>query len=494
MLDAVVVGAGPNGLSAAITLARAGRSVQVVEASGHVGGGVRSAALTLPGFVHDVCSASYPMGAGSPFFRGLPLHAHGADWLEPELPLAHPLDGGRAAVLHGSLPATVAALGEDGAAHARIFRDLTERWQALTPDQRPPPDGAEHLARTASPWRAVRPTPALVRTLFTALRPAGGLARTAFRTEEARALLGGLAAHGEQPLTKLGTGGFALTLGAAAHAVGWPMVRGGAQRLADALAAILRGHGGTIELGRTVRALDQLPPARVVLLDLSPAALLRLAGARLPARYRNALRRFRRGPAAFKIDYALSAPIPWQAPACRRAGVVHVCGSLDEIERALDEAWSSEVPARPFVLVAQPSLFDRSRVPVGSDAHTAWAYAHVPHGSKVDMTDAIEAQLERFAPGFKQRVLARHVLDPAALEAHNANLEGGDIAGGACDLRQLLFRPAFRLVPWTTPDPALFLCSSSTPPGPGVHGLCGHFAARAALRRLGGDVAGRPPR
>jgi len=484
MLDAVVVGAGPNGLSAAITLARAGRSVAVVEATDHVGGGVHSAALTLPGFVHDVCSAIYPMGVGSPFFRDLPLHAHGLEWLEPELPLAHPLDGGRAAVLHGTLAATVAALGEDGAAHARIFRDLTERWQALTPDQRSH-DGANARRGRTSWWRVLRPTPALVRTLLSALRPAGGLARSSFRTPEARALLGGLAAHGVQPLNRLGTGGFALTLGAAAHAVGWPMVRGGAQRLADALAAILRGLGGTIELGRPVRALDELPAARAVLLDLSPAALLRLAGDRLPARYQQALRRFRRGPAAFKIDYALSGPIPWEAAACRRAGVVHVGGELDEIERALDAAWRGEPPRQPFVLVAQPSLFDRSRVPAGSDAHTAWAYTHVPHGSTVDMTGAIEAQLERFAPGFGRRVLARHTLDPSALQAHDANLEGGDIAGGACDLRQLLFRPTFRFVPWTTPDPALFLCSSSTPPGPGVHGLCGHLAARSVLRRLG---------
>jgi len=480
MLDAVVVGAGPNGLSAAITLARAGRSVLVVEASDRVGGGVRSAALTLPGFVHDVCSAVYPMGVGSPFFRGLPLRAHGVEWLEPELPLAHPLDGGRAAVLHGTLAATANALGPDGAAYLRTFRDLTARWQALTPDQR-----ASAPERTSSWWRAVRPTFALPRTLFTALRSASSLARRAFRTEEARALLGGLAAHGMQPLGKLGTGAFALTLGSAAHAVGWPLIRGGAQRLADALAEIVRGHGGTIETGRLVRSLVDLPPARVVLLDVSPSALLRLAGPRLSRRYGGGLRRFRRGPAAFKIDYALSAPIPWEAQPCRRAGVVHVGGTLGEIEQALQDAWVGVAPQRPFVLVAQPSLFDRSRVPPGSGAHTAWAYAHVPHGSTADMTGAIEAQLERFAPGFKQLVLGRHVLDPAALEAHDANLEGGDIGGGACDLRQLLFRPGFRAVPWTTSDPDLFLCSSSTPPGPGVHGLCGHFAARAALRRLG---------
>jgi len=486
MLDAVVVGAGPNGLSAAITLARAGRSVRLIEAGESLGGGARSAALTLPGFVHDVCSAVYPMGVGSPFFRGLPLQAHGVEWVEPELPLVHPLDGGRAAVLHGTLAATMAALGEDGPAHARIFGDLTARWQALTPDQRTGADGPTALTRAgASRWRAFRPTPALLRTLFTALRSAGALARSAFRTEEARALLGGLAAHGMQPLNKTGTAGFALTLGAAGHAVGWPCIRGGAQKLADALGEILRHHGGTIELGRRVRALGELPAARVVLLDVSPAALLGLAEGRLSPRYRRALRRFRRGPAAFKIDYALDAPIPWHATACRRAGVVHLGGPLEQIEQALDQAWRGVAPAQPFVLVAQPSLFDRSRVPAGSEAHTAWAYAHVPLGSTTDMTEAIEGQLERFAPGFKRRVRARHVLDPAALEAHDANLEGGDIAGGACDLRQLLFRPAFRLIPWATSDPRLFLCSSSTPPGPGVHGLCGHLAARAALRRLG---------
>jgi len=483
MLDAVVVGAGPNGLAAAITLARAGRSVLVIEACEQVGGGARSAALTLPGFVHDVCSAVYPMGVGSPFFRGLPLRAHGVDWVEPELPLAHPLDGGRAAVLHGTLAATAQGLGPDGAAYTLIFRDLTERWQALTPDERA--TSRNDLARPASWWRAVRPTAALPRTLLTALRSASGLARGAFRTEEARALLGGVAAHGMQPLDKLGTGAFALTLGSAAHAVGWPLIRGGAQRLADALAAIVRGHGGTIETGRPVRALGDLPPSRVVLLDVAPSALLRLAGARLSGRYGGALRRFRRGPAAFKIDYALSAPIPWQAAPCRRAGVVHVGGTLPEIEQALQDAWRGIPPARPFVLVAQPSLFDRSRVPADSDAHTAWAYAHVPHGSTSDMTSAIEAQLERFAPGFSRCVMGRHVMNPAALEAHDANLEGGDIGGGACDLGQLLFRPGFRIVPWTTSDPDLFLCSSSTPPGPGVHGLCGHFAARAALRRLG---------
>ncbi|HEY4184553.1 MAG TPA: NAD(P)/FAD-dependent oxidoreductase [Polyangia bacterium] len=483
MLDAIVVGAGPNGLSAAITLAWAGHSVLVLEANESIGGGVRSAALTLPGFVHDVCAGSFPMALGSPFFRALPLEAHGLSWIHPVVPLAHPLDDGRAVVLHRSLEETMLGLDEDGAAHARMFGDLTARWQALLPADHA--DGPPAIWRQASSrGRVLRPSPSLLRTLVTALRPANSLARGTFRTEEARALLAGLAAHGMQPLTKLGTGAFALTLGAAAHAVGWPLVRGGAQRLTDALAAILRGHGGVIETGRRVGTLAELPPSRVVLLDVSPAALRRLAADRLSPGYRRWLARFRRGPAAFKLDYALSAPIPWTASACRRAGVVHVGGTLEEIGVALADTWQGLPSQRPFVLVAQPSLFDRDRVPAGTDSHTAWAYCHVPRGDTIDMTDAIEQQIERFAPGFKQTVLARHVLDPAALEAHDVNLERGDIAGGACDLRQLLFRPAPRIVPWTTSDPRLFLCSASTPPGPGVHGLCGHFAALAALRTL----------
>ena len=472
MLDAIVVGAGPNGLAAAITLARAGRSVHVIEAFDAIGGGVRSAELTLPGFVHDVCSAIYPMGIGSPFFRGLPLAAHGLEWAHPELPLAHPLDGGRAAALHRSLDATAEELGPDGPTYARIFGDLTERWRALIA---PPP---RRLADV------VGPSPGLWRTAAAGLSPAARVARRRFVTEEARALWAGLAAHGMQPLVRAGTGGFALSLGAAAHAVGWPFVRGGAQRLADALAGVLRGHGGTIETGHQVRSIEELPAARVVLLDVAPEALARIAGDLLPSRFSDQLARFRRGPAAFKLDYALSQPIPWQAEACRRAGVVHVGGTCSEVGLAFGEVARGLHPARPFVLVAQPSLFDRGRVPPGSSQHTAWAYCQVPEGSGRDMTDLLEAQIERFAPGFRDVVLARHTPDPRALEAHNANLVGGDIWGGACDLRHLIFRPTPRLRPWTTPHPRIFLCSASTPPGPGVHGLCGFMAARAALRAL----------
>ncbi|HXI57317.1 MAG TPA: NAD(P)/FAD-dependent oxidoreductase [Polyangia bacterium] len=467
----VVVGAGPNGLAAAITLARAGRRVLLLEAAEQVGGGVRSAALTLPGFVHDVCSAVYPLGAGSPFFRSLPLARHGVDWVHPPLALAHPLDGGRVAVVARSLEQTAAGLGRDGRAYRTLVGWLAGRWGELL-------GGAG--------WRALRPGAGALLGLLRALGSAQGVAARRLRTSEGRALFAGLGAHGMQPLDRLGTAGFAMVLAAGAHAVGWPFVRGGAQRLADGLAGVLRGHGGVIRTGHPVRSLDELPPARAILLDVSPGQLLRLAGDRLPRRYRQRLARFRRGPAAFKIDYVLEAPIPWAAEACRQAGVVHVGGPAEEIAAAMAAAWRGPSPSRPFVLVAQPSLFDDGRVPPGSRRHTAWAYCHLPTGSTDDMTRPIEEQIERFAPGFQARIAARHVLAPAGLEAHDANLEQGDIGGGACDLRQLIFRPAPRRVPWSTPDPALFLCSASTPPGPGVHGLCGHWAARAVLRRLKG--------
>lgn len=483
-LDAIVVGSGPNGLTAAITLARAGYRVHVIEAAEEAGGAVRSASLTLPGLVHDVCSAVYPLAAGSPVFRRLPLAEHGLAWVQAELALAHPLEDGRAGVLGRSLPETVTHLEGDGQAYAAAVGDLVERWRSLL-DAIDLGGGAASASagpRRAAWWRVVRPGCALFRTASAAVRPAEGLAMSRFRTDVGRALWAGLAAHGMQPLDRFATGGFALTLAAAAHVVGWPFVRGGAQRLTDALLDVLRAAGGTIETGHRVRSLEELPPARVVLLDVSPAQLLRLARDHFPGRYRRWLDRFRRGPAAFKIDYALLSPIPWRAQACRRAGVVHVGGTLPEIARSLDEAWSGRLPTRPFVLVAQPTASDPSRVPPGTTQHVAWAYCLVPRGARFDMSAAIEAQIERFAPGFRDCVLARHVRDPAVLESDNANLEGGDIGGGACDWRQLLVRPAPRLSPWSTPDPRLFLCSASTPPGPGVHGVCGYLAARAALR------------
>ena len=466
--NAIVIGSGPNGLGAAITLAGAGRSVTVFEARDTVGGGARSEELTLPGFVHDVCSAVHPLAVSSPLFRSLRLERHGLAWVHPLLPLAHPLDGGRAAVLHRSLDATVAALGRDGAAYRRLMSPLLRDWDGLAPQLLGPP------------LRVPRNPLALARFGLRAARSARGLAERTFRDEPARALFAGLAAHAMLPLEQPLTASVGLFLGAAAHAVGWPFARGGSQAIADALAAHLRSLGGEIVTGRVVESLDDLPAAGVVMLDITPRQVTRIAGSRLPDRYVRRLARYRYGPGAFKVDFALGAPIPWKAEACISAGTVHIGGALAEIadaERAVAEGGH---PDRPFVLVAQQSLFDPTRAPEGK--HTAWAYCHVPNGSTVDMTDRIEAQIERFAPGFRERVLARRVTSPAGFEQRNENYVGGDIAGGAHDGLQLLFGPAVRPVPYSTPARGVYICSSSTPPGAGVHGMCGYFAARAALR------------
>lgn len=466
--DAIVIGSGPNGLGAAITLAGAGRSVTVFEAQDTVGGGARSENLTLPGFVHDVCSAVHPLAVSSPLFRSLPLERHGLAWVHPQLPLAHPLDGGTAAILHRSLDATAAALGPDEAAYRRLMSPLVRDWDRLAPQLLGPL------------LRVPRHPLAMARFGLRAARSARGLAERTFRDEPARALFAGLAAHSMLPLEQPLTASIGLFLGAAGHAVGWPFARGGSQAIADALADHLRSLGGEIVTGRNVDSLDDLPPADVFMLDVTPRQATRIAGSRLPDRYVRRLDRYRYGPGAFKVDFALDAPIPWTAEACGRAGTVHVGGTLAEIagsERAVAEGGH---PDQPFVLVAQQSLFDPTRAPEGK--HTAWAYCHVPNGSTVDMTDRIEAQIERFAPGFRERVLARRVTSPASFEQHNANYVGGDIAGGAHDGLQLLFGPALRPVPYSTPARGVYICSSSTPPGAGVHGMCGYFAARAALR------------
>jgi phytoene dehydrogenase-like protein len=466
--DAVVVGAGPNGLAAAITLALADKRVLVLEANATPGGGVRSAALTLPGFVHDVCSASYPLALGSPFFRTLPLEAHGLRWAHPEVPLAHPFDDGSAVLVERSLEDTALGLGMDGGVYRGLVGPLARRWEALAPD-------------LLAPLRPPRHPIALARFGLDAVQSARRIAGR-FRTERARGLFAGLAAHSFLPLEKRITAGFALVLGAAAHAVGWPFVRGGAQQFTDALVAIFESHGGTLLTGHRVSALKDVPPARATLFDLTPRQLLAVAGDSLPAGYRRKLAAYRYGAAAFKVDYALSSPIPWTAEGCRRAGVVHLGGTLAEIAAAERHVWAGEVPERPFVLVAQPSLFDPTRAPAGQ--HTAWAYCHVPHACGADMVGRLEAQIERFAPGFGACVLQRHVRSPTDLEAGNANLVGGDINGGVQDLRQFVSRPAARLDPYTTPAPGIFICSSSTPPGGGVHGMCGHLAALSALDRL----------
>jgi phytoene dehydrogenase-like protein len=466
--DAVVVGAGPNGLAAAVELARAGRSVLVVERRDRVGGGAATEELTLPGHRHDVCSAIHPLALGSPFLRSLPLADHGLEFAEPAVQAAHPLDGGRAVAVQRSVAATAAGLGgRDGDAYAGLVQPFADGWDEL----------AGVVLGVPRPPR--RPLLAS-RFGLAAVRSAEGLAGSRFRGEEARALLAGMAAHSMRPLDRSPTAAFALVLLSLAHAVGWPVARGGSQAIPDAMASLLRSLGGEIETGREVRSLADLPPSRAVLLDVTPRQLLAICGSDLPARYRAGLRRYRYGAGVFKVDYALSGPVPWTADACRRAGTVHLGGTLPEIAAAEAAVARGGHPDRPYVLVAQQSLVDPARAPAGG--HTLWAYCHVPNGSPVDMTAAIERQIERFAPGFGDLVLARAARGPAAIERDNPNNVGGDINGGAADLRQILARPVVRLSPHTTPNPRLFVCSSSTPPGGGVHGMCGYHAARAALR------------
>ncbi|MGI5488422.1 phytoene desaturase family protein [Microtetraspora malaysiensis] len=480
-VDAVVVGAGPNGLMAAVTLARAGLAVHVYEAAATVGGGARTGELTLPGFHHDVCSAVHPLGAGSPAFSELRLEEHGLTWVEPPLPLAHPFPDGTAATLARSVEETAASLAEDGtlrdgAVYRRLVGPFLGRWDALAPDVlRAPLAG---LPR--HPWL-------LARFGLRAVAPAALLARL-FSGERARGLLAGLAAHAIAPLGSPATGGVALLFALAAHEVGWPFPRGGSQALADALAARLRALGGRIETGRPVTSLAELPSAHAYLLDVMPEDLAVLAGDRLPERFAARMRRYGHGPGVFKIDYALSGPVPWTAAECARAGTVHIGPTFEEIGAALRAAHRGVAPRVPFLIAAQPSLFDGTRAPDGR--HVLWVYGHVPNGWRGDLTEAIERQIERFAPGFRERVLARAAAGPAEIEARDRNDPGGDIAGGRCDGLRLLLRPRLAVLPYATPDRAVYLCSSATPPGPGVHGMCGYHAARAALRRVFGGAPG----
>jgi phytoene dehydrogenase-like protein len=465
--DAVVVGAGPNGLAAAITLAQAGRSVVIYEARETIGGGCRSAELTLPGFVHDVCSAIHPLAAASPFFRTLPLEQFGLEWVHSPAPLAHPFDDGTAAVLERSVEATAAGLGADGAAYRALFDPLLRDWELIT-------------EVFLGPLRPTVQVLGLAGFGLRAVRSASGLAESSFTTERARALLAGISAHAMLPLDQMPSASFGLMLALAGHAVGWPVPRGGSQRLADALAAYLRSLGGEIRTGVEVRTLDELPPARAILCDVTPRQLLRLAGDRLSPSYQRRLARFRYGPGIFKLDLALDGPIPWRSAECARAATVHLGGTLAEMAESERAVWQGRVVERPYVLLAQQSLFDATRAPAGK--HTVWAYCHVPSGSTLDVTERIEAQIERFAPGFRDRILARHTLNAAQMERYNPNYIGGDIAGGVSDLWQLFTRPTINPIPYATPDDHLFLCSSSTPPGAAVHGMCGYYAAQTVLR------------
>ncbi len=465
--EAVVVGSGPNGLAAAVTLAMAGRRVLVVEAAEEIGGGARTEELTLPGFRHDVCSAVFPLGIGSPFLSSLPLADHGLRWIQPDAPLAHAIGPDHAVVIERDVDATAEGLGDDADRYRRVVGRLVRTLPRVT----------DHVL--GPPLRLPRHPLSLAAFGLAGLPPATLTART-FATDGARAAFAGCAAHAYLPLERPLTSAFGWLLLAGAHIHGWPVAAGGAQAISDALAGLLRSLGGEIETGRRIDELSELGDVPLVLLDLDPGGLVRLAGDRLPPRYRRRASRFRRGPAAFKIDYALRGPVPWRSPELRRAGTVHVGGTLEAIARSERNAWRGVPDPEPFLLVSQPSLFDPERAPHG--AHTLWVYAHVPHGSTTDFTAAIEQRLETYAPGFSELVLGRHVTDPAGFEERNSNLVGGDISGGAHTLRQLLFRPFPQRDPYSTPLDGVYLCSASTPPGGGVHGMCGHHAARAALR------------
>jgi phytoene dehydrogenase-like protein len=465
-LDAVVVGAGPNGLAAAIELARNGLGVHVVEASATPGGAARTGPLTLPGFEHDLGSAVHPLGVGSPFFSSLPLEEHGLHWVHPEAPVVHVLDGGRAVCLERSMDLTAHRLGPDGPRYRRLVEPFVRSWPAfvdyvLGPPLRLPRDPAL-IGRFG--LRALRTTPAIAR---------------GFRTEEARALLGGTAAHSGLPLDRVPAAAVGLVLMIAGHAVGWPAPRGGAGALTRALASYLESLGGTIETGRRVASLGELPEARATLLALTSRQVADIAGDRLPSRYRSKLSAWEYGPGAYKVDWALSGPIPWSAADATRATTVHVGGTLEEIAEAERAPWRGECAQRPFVLLTQPTVADPSRAPDGR--HTAWAYTHVPNGWTGDATEVIEAQVERFAPGFRELILARAVHRPRDLEAWNANLVGGDVNGGALTIAKLVGPLRQAMNPWSTPVPNLYVCSASTPPGGGVHGMCGYWGARSAL-------------
>jgi phytoene dehydrogenase-like protein len=466
--DAVVVGSGPNGLTAAVVLARAGLSVLVLEAQERIGGACRTAELTLPGFKHDVCSAIHPMGVLSPIFGELQLENYGLQWTYSPEPLAHPVLEGNAGLLRRSLQQTADGLGTDARSWEKTFRVFLGHQR-------------EFFGEILKPIRIPTHPFLMARFGLTALRSCESVLGR-FKTQEARALFAGCAAHSILPLDRAGTAAFGVILALTGHAVGWPCARGGSMGIVEALESCLRSHGGEVVTGTAVRSLKDVPESRAVLFDLTPRQLAEIAGDQLPVSYVRQCGEFKYGPGVFKVDWALSQAIPWANPACARAATVHVCGTAEEVMESEAALGRGQVSERPFVLVAQQSMFDDSRAPAGK--HTGWAYCHVPNGCTVDMTATIEAQMERFAPGFRDTILARHTMSPSQYQQYNANLIGGDIGGGANTLRQFLFRPFVRWDPYSTPNPRLFICSSSTPPGGGVHGMCGYWAARSALKRV----------
>jgi phytoene dehydrogenase-like protein len=472
--DAVVIGAGPNGLSAAIVLVRAGVSTLLIEARLTPGGGARTDSLTIPGFSHDVCSAVHPLAVASPFFRALQLERYGLDWSEPPLALAHVLSDGSAVTLARSLSQTARGLGPDQQAYLDLMSPFVERAQEL-------------MLELLGPLRIPRSPGLLARFGLVALRSLEGLVRGRFRSEPARALLAGMGAHAMQRLDAPGTASFGLVLALAAHLANWPVAIGGSETITRALVRAFEEYGGELVTGQAIEHLDALPPARAYLFDVTPRQLLKIAGDELPDAYRKRLQRFRYGPGVFKMDWALGAAVPWKDPNCARAATVHLSGGLSDVATAEAAVHDARVATRPFVIFVQPSLFDRTRAPAGQ--HTAWAYCHVPWASNADATTLIEQEVERHAPGFGERILARSSRNTSAMESYNPNYVGGDINGGSATLNQLFFRPVARIDPYSTPARRVFLCSSSTPPGGGVHGMCGYWAAASALRRaFGRDV------
>lgn len=469
--DAVIVGAGPNGLSAAIAIAQAGHSTLVLEAEATIGGGTRSAELTLPGFTHDICSAIHPFGTASPFLAKLPLSKYGLQWVYSPAPLAHPFDDGTAIVLERSFKDTAPYLGRDAGAYWGLIAPLV--WRA--------PRLFQAILAPIRPWN--KPF-TMAQFGLRALWPATILAKTLFREPHTRAFFAGMAAHAITPLEDPLTSTFALVLATLGHAFGWPFPRGGSKHISSALAAHLHSLGGEIRPNHRIESMDQLPSGGKVLFDLTPRQVLSIAGDQLPNYYRQGLSRYRYGPGIFKVDWALDGPIPWTAKDCNRAATIHLGGSLEEIAESERAPWNNQHAQRPYVIVAQHTLFDPSRAPEGK--HTAWAYCHVPHGSTTDMTEQIESQIERFAPGFRQRILARHTMNSLDMQQHNANYIGGDINGGVMGLLQTFARPVARFDPYSTPNPDIFICSASTPPGGGVHGMPGFWAAQSALRRMAG--------
>ncbi len=467
--DAIVIGSGPNGLAAAVALARAGKSVLVVEAEDEIGGGTRSAELTLPGYIHDVCSAVHPMGILSPFLGQLPLAEHGLEWIRPQASVAHPLDEGDAVMLYRSLERTCEGLGVDGAAYARLVRPFLDSPHELLADLLAPlriPSGPVQMARFG------------LRAMFSANR----LSRMLFREERARALFAGCSGHSILPLTKPLSAALGLIFSVTGHVEDWPVAKGGSHAITRALASYLESLGGKLRTGTRVRRLADLPGARAILFDTSPDQLSRIAGEALPAGYRRRLERYRYGPGVFKLDWALDGAIPWRDPRCLEASTVHVGGTLEEISASERDMYRGRHPARPFLILCQQSDFDSTRAPEGK--RTGYAYCHVPHRSSEDMTEVIESQVERFAPGFRDRILARHAMNTVSFEAYNPNYVGGAITGGVADAFQLFTRPVARLDPYRTPNPKLYICSASTPPGGGVHGQCGYWAAQSVLKRL----------